>query len=448
MNETAPRRLDSWKAIADYLGRDVATVRRWEKSVGLPVHRVPGGRGHSVFAFVSEIDAWLALAPPKPQSDGGLPAPSPAAEPVVPPSLPPSVPVTVEANRRTEPRRWHVAVGVAVVLVTGAAWGLGRPRSNAAVTTVRATPDGVQAIDAAGRTRWTHSFDPADQTVFPDERSDEAAVLFDRDRRSVLYATSFSIRKANKNTRSGEIVLLSPEGSIEHRVSIDDELSFGSTAYAGPWTISDFRVEDGPLSRIAVAAHHYQWWPSVVTLLDPTLKRQGSFVHAGWVQRVHWLSSDRLLIGGFSNERDGAMLALVDLAGLNGQGPVGEAKYRCTSCGAGTPARYVVLPRSELNRVTASPFNRIVVEITPGGLSARTIEVPALAQPADVLYEFTADLEITRATYSDRYWEMHRALEASGRLTHTRQACPDRDGPPSAQVWDPTTGWRTIPLPR
>ena len=37
-------RLDSWKAIAGHLGRDVRTVLRWEKERGLPVHRVPGGR--------------------------------------------------------------------------------------------------------------------------------------------------------------------------------------------------------------------------------------------------------------------------------------------------------------------------------------------------------------------------------------------------------------------
>ena len=68
-------RLDSWKAIASYLKRDVATVRRWEKDLGLPVHRVAGG-GRSVFAHTAEIDAWLhtelrtspaATAPPVPR---------------------------------------------------------------------------------------------------------------------------------------------------------------------------------------------------------------------------------------------------------------------------------------------------------------------------------------------------------------------------------------------
>ena len=59
----AGQRLDSWKAIASYLNRDLATARRWEKGLGLPVHRV-GGVGRSVFAYSTEIDAWLQSAKP------------------------------------------------------------------------------------------------------------------------------------------------------------------------------------------------------------------------------------------------------------------------------------------------------------------------------------------------------------------------------------------------
>ncbi|WP_265571361.1 tetratricopeptide repeat protein [Sphingomicrobium nitratireducens] len=53
-------RLDGWKAIARHLNRDRATVMRWEASRGLPIHRMPGGGRASVFAFESELDAWLS----------------------------------------------------------------------------------------------------------------------------------------------------------------------------------------------------------------------------------------------------------------------------------------------------------------------------------------------------------------------------------------------------
>jgi TolB-like protein len=51
-------RLDSWKAIAAHLNRDVSTVRRWEKREGLPVHRHLHHKLGSVYAFPSEINGW------------------------------------------------------------------------------------------------------------------------------------------------------------------------------------------------------------------------------------------------------------------------------------------------------------------------------------------------------------------------------------------------------
>jgi excisionase family DNA binding protein len=62
MSPTNSQRLDSWKEIAAYLGRDLRTVRRWEKEKGLPVHRVPGGDRRAVFAYRAEIDGWLTVS--------------------------------------------------------------------------------------------------------------------------------------------------------------------------------------------------------------------------------------------------------------------------------------------------------------------------------------------------------------------------------------------------
>src|SRR5580698_5332795 len=62
---TSRRRLDSWKEIASFFGRDERTVNRWEKELGLPVHRLPGTKGR-VYAFADELSAWLAT----PRNDG------------------------------------------------------------------------------------------------------------------------------------------------------------------------------------------------------------------------------------------------------------------------------------------------------------------------------------------------------------------------------------------
>jgi Tol biopolymer transport system component len=51
-------RLDSWKAIAAYLGRGVRSVQRWEREEGLPVHRLAHEKRGSVYAYRHEVDAW------------------------------------------------------------------------------------------------------------------------------------------------------------------------------------------------------------------------------------------------------------------------------------------------------------------------------------------------------------------------------------------------------
>ena len=56
---TEAARLDSWKDIAAYLKRDVSTVQRWEKREGMPVHRHQHASLGSVYAFTSELDAWV-----------------------------------------------------------------------------------------------------------------------------------------------------------------------------------------------------------------------------------------------------------------------------------------------------------------------------------------------------------------------------------------------------
>ena len=52
-------RLDGWKAVAAHLRKSVRTAQRWERELGLPVHRMQAETGEIVYAFTSEIDTWV-----------------------------------------------------------------------------------------------------------------------------------------------------------------------------------------------------------------------------------------------------------------------------------------------------------------------------------------------------------------------------------------------------
>src|SRR5579863_970340 len=74
------RRLDSWKEIAAFFGRNERTVRRWATDRGLPVHRIPGAVKGRIFAFEAELHQWLATSgeqSPPAQSQDTQPKPGP-----------------------------------------------------------------------------------------------------------------------------------------------------------------------------------------------------------------------------------------------------------------------------------------------------------------------------------------------------------------------------------
>jgi hypothetical protein len=444
MSDTDPgrERLDSWKAIADYLQRDVRTVRRWEKTLALPIRRVPGSRGHSVFAYVAEIETWLKTTPPA-EAAG-------AAATVVTPDLPIDPPASADGQAGLPRRphwRWPVAAAAVVLVVTGLAWVGRGSGSDADTLTVHVTPTAVVAVGAGGTERWRYPFSQEEPAVALPRRGTPEWLTSGKNA-NVLVGTSHRLRMGDNVVSSGQLLWLTAAGHLERTFSFDDRLAFGGGEYGAPWLIADFRVGPKDASLVAVAARHLEWWPSVVTVLDGQGTRRGTFVNAGWIDGLQWVAPDRLIIGGFSNLRDGGMIALLDANALDGQSPAPEdSTFRCKGCGAGVPLRYVTLPRSELNRVTGSRFNRVTLEPAGGRVVARTLEAEFTEQEGvEALYEFSPSLDLVHASYSDQYWRMHKALEAQGKLTHTRAQCPDRDGPRQIDVWEPRTGWKTITI--
>src|SRR5262245_14202493 len=128
---TAPsneRRLESWGEIASYLRREIRTVQRWERNLGLPIHRLAVGRQSAVFAYPSELDKWYRdretrLAKEDPEvdtpsfSEDGHPVPG-ASAPVNGQATHP-LPSTVASSTTGKLSSKRLIAGAAFVFVVG-----------------------------------------------------------------------------------------------------------------------------------------------------------------------------------------------------------------------------------------------------------------------------------------------------------------------------------------
>ena len=442
--DTERARLDSWKEIADYLGRDVRTVMRWEKSKGLPVCRVPGGKGHSVFAFEGDLDAWLAAPNDHAESDLAPPADR-TADP--------------ESSRPARPSgdrplgswwRWG-AVAALVVIASGVWWTLSRAGAVPSRITIDRTQ--VTAADAAGRSLWTFPFAPRQMPGNEAPESEIRDLDGDGQAEVLVRLPQFTVPE-RREEQSGELLSLSAQdGRVRWRYVPNDRLNIGANAYASPWPMKDWSVEPGRYpARVAVTVHHFTAFPSFVVVLDAAHHAAGRFVNAGWIQWVRWFDSPagrRLVVGGVSNSQNGGMMAVLDPDHLDGRSPEASGTtFECVDCPLAGPQRYVVFPRSELNLATTSSFNEAHVEVFNDRIVAQTFEVSAQTAGTEaavvMLYEFSLSLHPIRAYFSDRYWDLHKRLEREGKIGHSAEQCPERLRAPEVRVWAPDSGWHTM----
>lgn len=148
------RRIDSWKEIAAFFGRDERTVRRWEKERSLPVHRIPGERG-GVFAYTDELTGWLNSTSVENgrgnESELVAPAPTPAPAAENPP-----------LDRPLSSRWWALPLALSVAALLLLVWIGYRHRATlrahrlatAAVSTAHAPDPQAEEFYLKGRYYW------------------------------------------------------------------------------------------------------------------------------------------------------------------------------------------------------------------------------------------------------------------------------------------------------
>jgi len=428
MGDGLGERLNSWKEISEYLDRNVRTLERWEKERGLPIRRVPGGRGRSVFAYTGELDRWLLSAPA--EANGEIAESSPA-----PPSMPDAA---TPASRRTTVA---VVAVVFVLLLTGII-AVTYVTAKSDITRLAFNEGELSALDSRGHVKWRQHFDEAvtDQQL---RRGWDVLTHLDGDgTRDVVVAVQH--HEDPQGHPSETLYGFSSDGRRLWTRQPSDTIGFASGAYAPPWnTVEMVPFQVNGETRIAWIQHHHTWWPSLLTILDTRGRQVSRFVNSGWLLAVNASVDGKTVVtGGVTNASDAYALAVFDSSSITGSSPEEPgSRFQCTTCGSGGPRRYFVMPRLEVNAALRNRLIRPDVAMLPGGgMSVHLVQAEAEIQSADAIYEFSSTWEPVRAQVSDTYWDWHKRLTSEGRIDHPVERCPEREGLP-VRWFDPATGW-------
>jgi len=424
--ENQPDRLDGWKQIAEYIGRSDRQAKRWADEEGMPVYRDPGGEKGRVYALRHEIDDWRAG---RAKSINGASA---------------AVPLPRALGRRITP------AALAVTILAGgfiAIWWYSNS-SGPASQIVRVSILGRKftALDEAGKINWSYTL--PNEGLDVGSRQPGISHIEDLDgdgRKEVLISTpSGTVIPYDRGVDESRLFCFDETGRLRWSFEFKETLTFVRRAFEPPWHIRQWLIYGPPgRKRLVLALHHNTWWPSVVVVLSSSGRVVGKFVNSGIVVALASLSSasgPKLLLGGVSNEHRAGILAVIDAEIPSGHSPdrVGS-EFECKNCPRGSPLKYFVFPRSDINE-TRDDHNRVFdIDIQDNQVIARTYE--DLHRGLVGIYEFSCDLRLQHPSYSDGYWEIHRELQREGKIRHSKEYCPAKQGPGTVRIWNPQDGW-------
>lgn len=425
-------RLVSWKEIAAYLRCEERTAQRWERDRQLPVHRLPGDKRGVVFAFRRELDAWLSQQAAESQ-------------------------IGSCADRAAAPARKWLAVpnsttviSVAVLLLISVlgyfVWAKRSTQADVKRPAVAAYSGPFLIVkDRQGNELWRYKFS-ADLQVQGEELEPSRHIRFvdvDGDGSvETLAAVGFLQHSGRPRNSQTELLCFSSDGNLRWRFAPREEFTFGGKAYSPPYIVSTVFVPQGESEKdIWVAFVHNTWWPTLLVKVDAQGRELARFVNSGYIYALAELKNAAghfVLAGGVNNEYDSGMLAVLRADNPTGVSPqTPGSPFACQNCPKGESYRYLIFPRSELNRLTPSAYNKVVgIDILQNRTKVMTREVEDPRYGfSEAIFEFSHGFELLLAQPGDSYWNLHRILEQEGRVRHSGRNCPDRDGLPTPREW-------------
>jgi hypothetical protein len=442
--------LNGWKEIAKHLGRGVRSVQRWERELKLPVHRVQTEKGQTVYARRSELDEWLRNRDPSAEPAEDQPAPpanesAPSATSLVPPPV-------VPAPRIRHP--WFIGIatlagivvlGVAAESVTHVGWF--SPVASRRATRFSLSNRAFEAFDAGGQSICSFDFGREVSERLPlDAPSQPLVADFDGHGDETWLVPVRLGRTGSGPAESDALYGLTTGCTLRWVVTSHRTFACRAETFDAPWQIRSMAVfEDAGKTRVWVSWVHHTWWPSFVEEVDGRGGQTLRYTQAGWVTALtHWQTpaGAYLVAAGVSNEYELDSLSLVRDAGPATRFPSEDRQYTCDDQPAASPAKVFLLPKLDVTEARGVAYPTVLTMAAVGADLKATLD----DNGGSAIAWLTPGLELREFSLADRYWSIHRELEAVGSLRHSAVTCPERTAAKDVRVWTSAGGWQSVAI--
>jgi hypothetical protein len=426
----AAGRLQGWKSIAGYLGVSQRTAQLWVKARGLPVRRLPGGRG-GVYAEAAELDAWMR-----------------------------SEDTALRQARRDRRRQLVWASLAAPVLLAGAALAAWRlARAGAAVPeSVLFQGNTLVANGREGRPLWRYRCDPpAEMPAAGLQPEHTHAMLADLDadgKPEVFASLGFFYFPAGlpEAMVSAQIACWSHEGALRwRRKPVPGVRDANGAAFPPHWEAAAMAMgRAGGRDKVWITLNHRERFPGVLAEVRPDGSLRELFANHGHINSLAVMERNgnpAILAGGATSALRGSFLGVIDPEGGFRKAPDGgPPRYRFAQPAGGLPLEYYWIPSSDLTEASLSDVDHVyTIRGEPDGPVA--IIWVGKTQACRVFVEMDRSGRPLRARIAAACELEHRRFEKQGAIGHPFSRCPHFQMPLRLRRWTEDGRWEEIRLP-
>lgn len=402
--------LSSWKEIAAFLSCDERTCFRWEKTLGLPVHRLDKEKKSRVFAYRSELETWW-----RERSGSRASSPAPASW-----------------------NRSRIFVPVAAIVITLVLLlvvflpRLGRNFRTPADFRIEGSE--LVILNKKGRElwRWNSGLENLEKEDFyrrhfqtrkgSHEETVWPLLMFKDIDADGRLETLFTTQTDNE-FGEGLLLCFDASGRERWRFQAGRAMIYGDRTYSPDYRIYGFDSVDLDADgrpEILVRSFHNNDFPCQLAVLGSGGKLRAEYWNSGQIYDsiAHDLDGDgmlELLVGGTNNEYRKPFLAVFKTNDIGGGSPQSDPAFTCRELRPGSQVRYLLFPRTDVARVVSILETVMAIHLLAND---RIEAVEGATTLRGVIYfEFDFGLSAGRVRGSHSFEMAHRETLAAGRVS-------------------------------